>query len=227
MMRWIKWACIVGSLLSMSQPVWAGIVVGGTRVVYDGSKKETSISVSNPEKDTPYLIQSWAESVSGTVVSKAPFIMTPPLFRLDGKQENVLRIIRTGGDFPEDKESVFWLNIKSIPASIKSDDNKLQIAVKTRIKMFYRPAALVGNVADAYKALVFTRSGNQLQVSNPTPYYVSFYNVSVGDKEIQNAGMVDPMGTLSWPLPAGSTGAVSWQTINDYGAITVAKSAPL
>ncbi|QJI40170.1 molecular chaperone [Pseudomonas sp. ADAK2] len=226
-MHWLKSVCITGCLLGITHTSWAGVVVGGTRVVYDGSKKEASISVMNPEKTTPYLIQSWVESTSATATQKAPFIVTPPLFRLDAGQENVLRIIRTGGTFPENKESVFWVNIKSIPSSEKSDTNQLQISVKTRIKLFYRPLGLSGSASEAYKSLKFSRSGNQLQVNNPTPYHVSFYRVSVGNAEIENAGMVAPQSSLTLTIPAGATGVASWQSINDFGGISPDVSAPL
>ncbi len=226
-MQWLRSVCIASCLIGMTHTAWAGVVVGGTRVVYDGSKKEASISVSNPEKTTPYLIQSWLENSSDAGNLKAPFIATPPLFRLEAGQENILRIVRTGGSLPEDKESVFWMNIKSIPASEKTEVNTLQISVKTRIKLFYRPAGLQGNAAEAYKSLTFVRQGNQLRVNNPTPYHVSFYRVSVGASEIDNAGMVAPHSSLSWPIPTGATGAVSWQAINDYGGITSDSNAPL
>jgi P pilus assembly chaperone PapD len=52
----------------------AGVIIGGTRVVYDGNKKEASIDVNNPDK-TPYLIQSWVETLNGGA-EKAPFIIT-------------------------------------------------------------------------------------------------------------------------------------------------------
>lgn len=39
----------------------AGVVIGGTRVIFDGNKKEASISINNPD-NTPYLIQSWIET---------------------------------------------------------------------------------------------------------------------------------------------------------------------
>lgn len=225
-MHWFTSVCITACLLGITSTSWAGVVVGGTRVVYDGSKKEASISVMNPEKITPYLIQSWVEDASISSTKKAPFIMTPPLFRLDAGQENVLRIIRTGGQFPENKESVFWLNIKSIPASEKTDDNQLQISVKTRIKLFYRPAGLPSSAGEAYKALKFSRTGNQLTVNNPTPYHVSFHRVSVGEKEIKDAGMVSPQSSLTWTLPAGASGAVSWQSINDFGGVSADATAP-
>lgn len=226
-MQWIKSVVIASCLLGIAQTSLAGVVVGGTRVVYEGAKKEASISVTNPEKTTPYLIQSWIEDTSSGSIRKAPFIMTPPLFRLDPGQENVLRIIRTGGTFAENQESVFWVNIKSIPASAKSDENQLQISVKTRIKLFFRPAGLSGSASEAYKALQFSRSGNQLKVNNPTPYHVSFYRVSVGKDEIESAGMVAPKSSMNWTIPTGANGAVSWQAINDFGGITEAANASL
>lgn len=68
-------------------------------------------------------------------------MVTPPLFRLGAGQENNLRILRTGGNLPEDRESLYWMNIKSIPSTTEKQDNvnTLQIAVKTRIKLIYRP----------------------------------------------------------------------------------------
>lgn len=226
-MPWLKSFFLAGCLFSTIQSSWAGVVVGGTRVVYDSTKKEASLSVTNADKNTPYLIQSWIEDFSSDGGKKAPFIMTPPLFRLDSGQENVLRIIRTGGSLPENKESVFLVNVKSIPASEKSDTNQLLISVKTRIKLFYRPAGLVGNANDAYKSLKFSRNGEQLKIDNPTPYHISFYRLSVGGSEIKDAGMIAPLSALSVKLPLNAKGSVSWQAINDYGGISTDATAPL
>lgn len=226
-MHGLRSFCIASCLLGIAHASWAGVIVGGTRVVYDGSRNEASISVRNPEKTTPYLIQSWVDNLSPADGRKTPFIMTPPLFRLDAGQENALRVIRTGGTLPDDQESVFWVNIKSIPSSKKTDANQLQIATRTQIKLFYRPANLPGSAGEAYKSLKFSRSGHQLLVNNPTAYHVSFHRLSVGDQEIENAGMVAPKSTLAWPLPEGATGSVSWQSINDFGGISSAINAPL
>ncbi|WP_159225556.1 fimbria/pilus periplasmic chaperone, partial [Klebsiella pneumoniae] len=87
--------------------------------VYDGDKKEASASIRNTEKSGVYLVQSWVDN--GERGGKAPFIVTPPLFRINPGEENMLRIIRTGGNLPPDRESVFWINVKSIPAT---DDSK-------------------------------------------------------------------------------------------------------
>lgn len=223
----LKTFCVITALISTTQYASAGVIVGGTRVIYNAAQKETSIAVRNPEKTTPYLMQSWVENASPTDSSKAPFIITPPLFRLDAGQENTLRIVRTGGQLPEDRESLFWLNIKSIPSSSKAETNQLQISVKTRIKLIYRPASLAANAPESYKRLTFSRQGNQLQVTNPTAYQIAFYSVKVGGVEIKEPGSITPFGTLSLPLPAGASGQVSWQTINDFGGITAAESKAL
>lgn len=202
--------------------VQAGIVVGGTRLIYDGSKREASLSVKNPDS-IPYLIQAWADAdgVAGKNkgAAKPPFMITPPLFRLDGGSENMVRIIRTGGDLPEDKESVYWLNVKSIPSSSRSEENVLQITIKTRIKLFYRPAGLKGLTEDDYKSVTFNRVGNKLHVTNPTPYYLTFYSLKMGSTVLDTTNiMVPPKGGADYKLSASATGnQVSWQLINDYG----------
>ncbi len=40
----------------------ASVILGGTRVIYEGNKKEASISVRNDDK-TPYLVQSWVNNL--------------------------------------------------------------------------------------------------------------------------------------------------------------------
>lgn len=192
-----------------------GVTLGGTRLVYDGSKKEESINISNSD-DGPFLIQSWAETQNGGT-EKAPFIVTPPLFRLDGNQQNALRVVRTGGNLPEDRETLFWLNVKSIPSSIKNENvNTLQIAIKTRIKLIYRPKTIKTTPEEAAKTLAWSQSGSRLTVSNPTPFYMNFQQIKVGSRELKEVTWVAPMSSASFDT-AGATGAVTWKIINDYG----------
>ncbi len=58
------------------------------------------------------------------------FITTPPLFRLDPHSQNSVRVALSQDRLPQDKESVYWLNIKSIPANSGHATNELLIAVK-------------------------------------------------------------------------------------------------
>ncbi|HDG7821116.1 TPA: fimbria/pilus periplasmic chaperone, partial [Klebsiella quasipneumoniae] len=159
----------------------AGVVIGGTRVIFDGNKKEASIGINNPDK-TPYLIQSWIETPDGGA-EKAPFIITPPLYRLNNGQQNVERIVATGA-LPQDKESLFWLNIKAIPSAAKVD-NTLQIAIKTRIKLIYRPAAMKGaSPEEQVDKLRWQRVGNKIQVNNPTRHVMNFNEISLSGKKL-------------------------------------------
>lgn len=207
---------VIASLLSVS--VQAGVIVGGTRIIYNGENKETSISVKNPDKSS-YLIQSWSDA-GETSTDKSPFMITPPLFRLGAGQENTLRIIRTGSNLAEDRESLYWMNIKSIPATEKQDHaNTLQIAVKTRIKLIYRPQSLTQQPEDLTGKLSWQHSGSRLTVTNPTAYYMNFSTLKVGTSTVRDATYVAPMSDASFTIPDGANGDVSWTLINDFGSI--------
>src|SRR5258706_14303772 len=63
----------------------AGVVVDGTRVVYPAAKREVTINIRNPG-DAPSLVQAWLDAGdphSKPGGSTVPFVLTPPLFRLD------------------------------------------------------------------------------------------------------------------------------------------------
>ncbi|EOZ6530011.1 fimbria/pilus periplasmic chaperone, partial [Escherichia coli] len=98
--------------------------------------------------------------------------------------------------------------------------NVLQIAVRTRIKLFYRPAGLKGDVKTAPNELRFTRNGNQLRVDNPTVFNITFNQIFANDKEIEKAGMVPAKGSLNITLPAGvgSVSKIKYNAINDFGS---------
>ncbi|MFC5475369.1 molecular chaperone [Paraherbaspirillum soli] len=219
------------ALTSLLPSAHAGIVVGGTRVVFEGGKRETSISVNN-KGDLPYIVQAWVEDAD----NQPPFLVTPPMSRLEGEKESLLRIICVKCDqLPSDKESVFWLSIKEIPPMVDGD-NVLQLAVRTRIKLFYRPRDLKGNVGDAPLQLAWTigqaaDGAATLEVNNPTPYFVSFSKLTAtgasGEQNIK-ARMLAPFGKDSYPLDRGMVAtAVSFSTINDYGADVDSPAVPI
>lgn len=199
--RLFPWAGFVTALMLAAPPANAGIVVGGTRVVYDGGKRAASISVKNNSR-IPYVVQAWLDDGDQKSHAKTPFVVTPPIFRLDAGKENILRIIYLGQGLPEDRESVYWLNVQEIPPK-PEQENVLQIAVRTRIKLFYRPPALAkaqGGPAQAAHQLrwklVFDRAGAALVADNPTPYAVNLAKVTLNgvDKKARvEAEMVPPL----------------------------------
>ncbi|WP_396132896.1 fimbria/pilus periplasmic chaperone [Escherichia coli] len=67
--------------------------------------------------------------------------------------------------------------------------------------------------------LRFRRSGSKLTLINPTPYFITVTNMKAGNSNLPNT-MVPPKGEVSVDIPHAVTGDISFQTINDYGALT-------
>ncbi|WP_193098270.1 molecular chaperone [Burkholderia sp. Z1] len=220
-------ACVLG--LCVTHGAFAGIVVGATRVILHEDRREAVVPVKNTDGQ-PYVVQAWIDGGQGEGSAKAPFFVTPPLSRLDPGKENLLRVMRVKHALPADRESMLWLNVKEIPAAPKQE-NVLQIAIQTRLKAFYRPQGLTGSAADAPAALTWrivpSGDGALLSVHNPTPYHVTFAKIGVdaGASEDVDLEMAPPLQTTTYPLRtiramATQPGALTFSTINDYGAVT-------
>lgn len=204
-----------------------GIQLGRTRVIYDANKKEASLPLINSEKELPWLIQSWVMNADNK--TRAPFIITPPLFRLDPKSEQTLRIMKSENITQTNVESLYYLIVRMIPASDRQNQqsNVLNIIYKTQIKLFYRPKGLEGSADDACKNLHFSQSGKQLTIENTSHFYTVFSSLTLGSSKVQ-ADMVAPQSSVTLPLNAPiATSSASWHCINDYGGETVAYTAAL
>ncbi len=77
------------------------------------------------------------------------FIATPPLLVLKQDKKYQNKNQSRGGQLPIDRESLFILNIAVLPAQEQNsqlkNENQLQVAVRNRMKIFYRPETLSGN----------------------------------------------------------------------------------
>lgn len=200
----------------------AGVALGATRVIYPAGQKQIQLAVSNNDENSTYLIQSWVENNGGQKESR--FVITPPLFAMQGKKENSLRIIdATSNQLPQDRETLFWLNVKAIPSMDKAklQDNTLQLAIINRIKLYYRPAQLAIAPDQAAEKLRFKRNGNTLELSNPTPYYLTVTELHAGSQALDGV-LVPPMGAVTVKVPSNSGSDFTYKTINDYGALTPA-----
>lgn len=206
-------------LLFLTSAAISGVEIGGTRLVYNGNASQAAISINNPDSK-PYLIQSWVSKSENDDDDDNIFTTTPPLFKLNPHAQNSVRVMLTGDTLPTDRESVYWLNIKAIPSSSPDAKNELLIAVKSKMKLFYRPAGLKGDPSLAYQQLTFSRKGGKLSVHNPSPYSVSLYDVKVNGKQLIKPPMILPFQTVSLPQTAVAGGEVLWRAINDFGGIT-------
>ena len=211
-------------LLLLANASHASVVVGATRVIFDGAKKNASINVENKDKTTN-IIQSWLSPVDASSSAKDAFVITPPLFKLKAGGQGFVRIVRTGKALPEDRESMFWLNVKGIPALDKAPtENIVQFAINSKIKLIYRPASLKGSTPEKVASeLQWYNENMAIKVKNPSSLYINFAQISINSKDISGGWFVAPHGELTISIPAGLTSSASgkqeitWSVINDYG----------
>lgn len=202
----------------------AAIALDRTRVVFDGSQKSISLSISNQNKQLPYLAQGWIEDAQGKKI-QSPLIVLPPVQRIEpGKPSQVkIQALPAASLLAQDKETIYYFNLREIPPK-SSKPNTLQIALQTRIKLFYRPEGLAidQNAPPPQEKLTLTRQGGKYLVNNPTPYYVTLVDGgsqkgSPGVKDFE-AMMVPPKDRLPLTVSAESVGTSPVLTyINDYG----------
>lgn len=216
------------ALMLMSGVAQSAIRPSLTRVIALESDKETSIKLVNDDKSHDYLVQSWIEDQQGND-KNIPLILTPPLFKMSAGREGKLRMVIVPGKLPQDRESVFWLWIQEIPPVSKAPGNQLQLAVRTRLKIFIRPANLQERSADTLNKITWSVSHeggkHWLVAKNPTPYYASFseFSVTVGGKTLPIADkntMAPAKSETRYLLPAGITGQsgqLNVSVINDFG----------
>lgn len=196
-----------------------GISIQGTRIIYPYGKKQTTVNLTNTSRTETFLVQSWVENADGK--KSQDFVATPPLYVSKPENGNTLRLMYTGGQLPQDRESLYYFVAKAIPSVSREateGKNALILASANRIKLFVRPAGLKPALADAPEMLTFRKNGGQLEISNPSPYYLTLTEMKAGSQKM-NTVMVPPKGKASVAWPAGSSN-VSYRTISDHGALT-------
>ncbi|MDH4582252.1 molecular chaperone [Pseudomonas sp. BN415] len=221
MLRHTISACLGALSLMLASHAYAGISLNATRIVFNSPNKEASITVRNSGQEV--LIQSWLDSGNDSE-TPPPFAVAPPLARVPANDQQLLRILYEGSGLPTDRESVVWLNVQEIPQS-SAGDNKLQLAVRQRIKVFFRPAGLAGEASQAPEELqwqLVSQAGKtELRVRNPGKYHVSMSDLKLGSEVAVESTMVAPGEEKAFPIkravPAGTID-LTFSSINDYGA---------
>lgn len=222
----LKNSIIAGALLCTlaTQSAFAAISLDRTRVIYDGSQKSLSLNVSNENKHLPYLAQGWIEDAQGNKIS-SPLTVLPPVQRIEPGAKSQVKVqgLPAASLLAQDRESLFYFNLREIPPRTDKP-NTLQIALQTRIKLFYRPKSLMTNTGDTpwQEKITLTKQGDSYVVNNPTPYFVTLVDGSSAVKGASVKGfeplMVEPKGKGMLKATASVLGNSPVLTyINDYG----------
>ncbi|MBH2581546.1 fimbria/pilus periplasmic chaperone [Serratia nevei] len=211
---------------TVSQHAQAAIALDRTRVIFDGGQNSVSLNLSNQNKQLPYLAQGWLEDEQGNKI-QSPLVVLPPVQRIEpGKPSQIkIQALPAAKQLPQDRETLYYFNLREIPPK-SNKPNTLQIALQTRIKLFYRPAAIVPSRTDMatpwQEQLTLTRQGERYQVNNPTPYYITI--VDAGSKKGGEGVkgfepfMIAPKSQASLTVGAAALGGSPVLTyINDYG----------
>ncbi|HBW1081804.1 fimbrial biogenesis chaperone [Klebsiella pneumoniae] len=215
-------------LLVYSCSVEANIIIDGTRIIFPSTNKEISVRVSNVG-DMPSLAQVWVDDgkiQNSTSNDTAPFIVLPPIVRIEPSKGQTFRLVYSGMSLPHDRESVYWFNLLDIPPEPKNTEeiNYLQLSIRSRIKIFFRPKEIQEKENNPEKSLswIFDKQKNVITVKNNSPFFITIDSITVNGEKIVGA-MVPPYSQIDiknkgskWnTLPKN----VTYTTINDYGAL--------
>jgi chaperone protein EcpD len=233
---------LLASLTLAALSAHASVIIVGTRVVYPGGARDVAVRLMN-RGDRPALIQSWIDQGdpdSRPETVKVPFSLSPTLARIDPEKGQVLRLVYTGEPLPQDKESVFWLNMLEIPPKpTEGAGNYLQFALRTRIKIFYRPKQIKADPRDAITSmqwrLMHEADKWSVEAKNPSPFFVSLTGISIrADAKAEDAlaiadgKMVAPgeaerfeLTNVKPGLAAGAQVLLRSENIDDFGAVIV------
>lgn len=227
---------LIAIIMTIAGYAQASVVMTGTRIIFPSGVNEKIIQFSNPDPQ-PYIMQLQLTKENNQPDLQAPFVLLPPVFRMEPHTGQSVRLISNGtAALPQNKESLFYLNFTQLPSMKASlqDKNSLLIAITSRVKIFYRPNTLVGDSINASKDLVFSVRQGGLTVTNPSGFYinVSEAQVMISGKAISipDAGMLAPQSTSQWrtgqKISSLNGASIKLTMVNDYGT-DIIKERPI
>ncbi|WP_333501120.1 fimbria/pilus periplasmic chaperone [Kluyvera genomosp. 2] len=224
----------------------ASVTMVGTRIIYHAEEKSVDVTLKNKDQ-FPYVISTWFdEGVMTDGPSKSvrvPFIVTPPAFRIQPNNGQVIRIVFTGNKkLPQDRESLFYFNFLQVPPSnnqggtATTKQNSLLVMLRNRVKLFYRPAGLATDAKDMLDNLKVAAAHHNnkagVVIRNEQPYYVTITGLKIaGTSKIYapKNDMIAPFSSEIYVFPGARPSAVNSvevTLINDQGA-RISENYPL
>jgi len=191
----------------------AAVVMNASRIVMEG-RTEKTVTFDNTS-DNPFIVQVESDN-SG----EPDFVAIPPLFKIKEKGGQTVKIRLLSSSLPKDKESLFFLNFTQIPGVKKSesDDNLLNIIIKSRLKIIYRPKAVNAFSARDEGKVSYHIQNGKLFISNQSPNVLSIRDISNGKMVIAENLTLKPGDSFSKDIKGNPVkGPLHAVMINDYG----------
>ncbi len=219
----------LAAMAAVCAPAYAAVVPDAVHFHFLAKEQELTVRLSN-QGNSAALVQAWiddgdADSTPETAAA-VPFVIRPPVARVNAGAEKVLRIVAAGAPAASDRETMYFFNLLDVPATTQGADAVLNLIVRSRFSLTYRPEGLTA--AGAIKAAEelrwsLARDGQDwsLHAENPTPYYVNL--TGIGDKERISASRVAPFSSGTYRLSHAQQAAlgtqVTYQFRNEQGGI--------
>ena len=208
---------------------WGAISLDRTRIIMDAENPSVSLTVTNENPHLPYLAQGWLENERGDKIT-SPLTVLPPVQRIEPGEKSQVKIqsLPAASLLAQNKETLFYFNLREIPPRADKP-NTLQVALQTKIKLFYRPSSLQLSPADyanpVQQQIRLVRVGDNYRIENPTGYYITFVAASRREGEASVSGfaplMVGPRQNVMLGGRAAALGDEPvLQYVNDFGGRT-------
>lgn len=196
---------LISFLLPMS--LSANVVINGTRVIYNEGVESVNVQLAN-NGNLASLTQNWIDDgdIDSTPESAhSPFYVYPPIVKILAGQGQTLKIKKADENIKNNIESVYYLNILDIPENLEALQGKtyLQLVMKSRIKIFYRPKSLIGQPETIYEKINYLRNGDNITVKNNSQYHFTIASISsdnVPKTILAESEMISPLSSRELPL---------------------------
>ncbi|EEU9452255.1 fimbria/pilus periplasmic chaperone [Escherichia coli] len=170
-------------LMMTSQSSMASLSPDQTRYIFPGDKEALTLTVTNNDKAHTFGGQTWIDNIVEKD-TRPTFVVTPSFFKVKPNGQQTLRIIMASDHLPKDKESVYWINLQDIPPALEGSG--LAIALRTKLKLFYRPKSLLEGRKGAEEGISLqSRPDGRSMLVNTTPYIYAIGGLlDANDKKI-------------------------------------------
>lgn len=220
------------ALLS-SFSAFSSIIINSTRVIYPENAGFINVQLVNQSAST-HLVQAWIDDgdpAKSPEKIRVPFSLTPAVAKVDAGSGQALRLAKQDiSALPKDRESVYWLNVLDVPPipAGEAGTNYLQVALRSRIKLFYRPQGLDGGEKAIDSQLSVKKDGAKSCLNNASPYYVTVLNIApyrgeelkapVTNSLIDETAFIAPFSCHPLDKAPGSATKFRLSRVDDFGS---------
>lgn len=206
------------ALVLSPQAALASLAADQTRYVFRGDQDALTITVTNNDKTRTFGGQAWVDNIVEKD-TRPTFVVTPSFFKVKPNGQQTLRIIKASDHLPQDKESVYWLNLQDIPPALEGSG--LAIALRTKLKLFYRPKALLEGRKGAEEGITLQQRPGVTMLVNSTPYIYAIGSLlDDNGKPLKVDNEVSQKLLMFMPgdeIPVTGLKVAKVSSLNDYG----------